>query len=114
MSTTYKDKIEVWLDDYGYDINAQLTDDEGNVFVLTGYTVVVRGSEPDATASKFQNSCTITDAANGKVKWTVPTGDFDDPGKTYIVTFIATKVGVEVSFGGFTIEVGWKPRPVAA
>jgi len=34
---SYKDKIEVWEDDYGYDINIQCTDDEGNAFNLTGY-----------------------------------------------------------------------------
>lgn len=62
MSTTYKDEIEVWQGDYGYDINGRLTDDEDNVFDLTGYTVEVRVAEQDATTSKFKKNCTITDA----------------------------------------------------
>lgn len=113
MSTTYKEEIEVWVDDYGYDINAQLTDDEGNVFDLTGYTVVVRVTEPNATNSKFQSNCTITDAANGKVKFTVADGNFDVAGQTYAAVFIATKTGVEVSFGGLQIYCNWKPQPVS-
>lgn len=113
MSTEYKDKISVWMQDKGYDIPAHLTDDDGNDFDLTGYTVVVRGSEPDAANSKFENACTKTVEAEGKVKWTVGASDFDTFGKTYVMVFIATKTGVEVSFGGLTIEVGWKPQPTS-
>jgi len=106
MSTTYKEEIEVWVDDKGYDINFQLTDDEGTPFVLTGYTVKIRVYEPDATSCKFTPAtCTITDAANGKCKYNVQNGDFDVEEKEYLVTFVATKTGVEVSFGGLSIKV---------
>jgi len=105
---SYKDEIEVWQGDYGYDINAQLTDDEGNPFDLTGYTVVVRAAVQDATTKKWDRTCTITDATNGKVKWTVQSGDFDTAGEILTLTFVATKTGVEVSFGGLQIKVLWR------
>jgi len=111
MSTEYKDEIEVWVDDYNYDINLQCKDNEGNVYNLTNYTLKVRVAEQDATTSKFIATGTATDAANGKLKFTVVSGNFDTFGKTYTVVVVATKAApaTEVTFGGLQIKVMWKP-----
>jgi hypothetical protein len=105
---SYRDEIEVWLNDYGYDINFQCTDESGAAFNLTGYTVNIRVALPNASACKFIKTAVVTDAANGLAKYSTVQGDFDTVG-TYEVALIGTKTGSEITFGNLRIIVQAKP-----
>jgi hypothetical protein len=103
--STYVEEIEVYEDDYGYEINGQCKDKDGNVFDLTGYTVTVYVSEIGSTTKLFSIAATITDAANGKYKFTVANTHFTTGNKKYFVEAVATKTGVEITFGDAKVIV---------
>jgi len=101
MSATYKDEIEVGQNDYGYPVNMQVTDSNGDAFPLTGgYTVKWQVTPYGSNTPKFTGDCTITEESEGKIKYDVVEGNFDEADKIYATLILATKTGVALSFDG--------------
>jgi len=106
MANYTKTKIVRVKDDFGDDIPLQALDDDGKAFDLSTYTSIKwRVAEPDATTYKILGTCVPVTASEGKVKYTVADGDFDEAPKTYNSMLVATKTGVEVKFEGVTVVV---------
>jgi len=105
MANYTKTKIVRAVNDFGDDIPLQALDEDGTVFDLTNYTVKWRVAEPDATTYKLLGTCSAVTLAEGKVKYTVQDGDFDEAPKTYNTMLVATKSGVEVKFEGVTLVI---------
>lgn len=88
-----------------------LREQDGNAVNLTGCTVQFVFQSRDNLAISFSGAATVTDAPNGKVKYTVAPGQTDSAGKyqaQWLVTFVDTTRQV-YPFSGtneFEIEVG--------
>lgn len=103
---SYVNHLEVVQNDYGYDLEFELTDAEDNAVDLTGNTSVkVFIAEIDAVLAKVSGTCTVTDATNGLCKYTVEDGDFDVANKTYMVEIEVAYSGKIVTAKGITIYV---------
>jgi hypothetical protein len=98
--STYKNEIEVGQNDFGYPINMQVTDSDGEAFPLTDYAVQWQVTEYGKTTPKFTGDCTVTEESEGKIKYDVLEGNFDEADKIYATVILATKTGVTLSFDG--------------
>lgn len=107
---SYYSIIEVVQGDHGYELNLQLTKKvEGTVFILIGATMVeIVVYEREATNYKIKETCTVTDGLEGKIKYTVQDGDFDEA-KLYKVDVVATFSGRVETAKGLTLKVKEKP-----
>jgi len=105
MANYTKTKIARIQNDFGDDIPLQALDEDGEPVNLTDYTVKWRVAEPDASAYKLLGTCDLVTAVEGKVKYTVGDGDFDEAPKTYNTMLVCTKTGVEVKFEGVTLVI---------
>jgi hypothetical protein len=103
---SYVSRIEVVQNDYGYDLEFQLTDASGNPVDLSGATSTkIFVAEKDATTAKVVGTCVVTDAVNGLFKYTVQDGDFDVGNKDYQVEVEITYPTKVVSGKGAIISV---------
>lgn len=111
---SYEEKIEVFQNDYGYDINMQATDKDGTVINLTNCTIKWRvweqkQSQETTPTCKFIGTCSIVDAATGKCKYTVQSGNFDLANVTYSSQLVLTKTPTtpvyELKCSGLTVHV---------
>lgn len=82
---SYVTKLDVVQNDYGYDLEFQLTDALGAPVDLTGATSVqIIVAEKDAAVAKVVGTCVVVaPATDGKFKYTVLAGDFDVSKKDY-------------------------------
>jgi hypothetical protein len=103
---SYVTKLDVIQNDYGYDLEFQLTDANGNAVDLSGATSVqIFVAEKDATAAKVVGTCVVTDAVNGLFKYTVQDGDFNEGKKDYQVEVEITYPAKVISGKGVIISV---------
>ncbi len=63
-----------------FDLEFTVKDADGNAVDLTNATVKFKMRKYGATTLKVNGTCTITDATNGKCKYTVQDGDLDTVG----------------------------------
>lgn len=103
--TTYKKKLYVVQNDYGYAINFRLSD-YNDVINLTGVTSVkVFFAERGASTAQVVGTCTVSDATNGLFYYTVQNGDFDTGEKTYEIEVEATFSSKVISGKGSILVV---------
>ena len=103
---SYSDSIQVVANDYGYDLEFQILDAEGNAVDLTGLVSgKVKIYEPGASSAKVNASITVVDTENGLCRYQVKEGDFDVAGKTYHVEIELTYSSKVVTAKGVTIKV---------
>jgi len=104
---SYVTKLDVIQNDYGYDLEFQLTDANGNAVDLSGVTSVqIFVAEKDATVAKVVGTCVIVPpATDGKFKYTVQEGDFDVGNKDYQVEVEITYPAKVISGKGVIISV---------
>jgi len=109
MANYTKTKIVRVQNDYGDDIPLQALDDDGNAVDLSSYSgageIKWRVAEPDATSYKLLGTCVGVTLSEGKVKYTVQDGDFDEAPKTYNTMLVAAKSGSELKFEGVTLVI---------
>jgi hypothetical protein len=103
---SYVDKITVVQNDYGYDLEFQLTDASGNPVDLTGATAIkVFIAEPEALKAKVVGDCIVMDATHGLCKYTVREGDFDEGEKRYFAEVEVSYVNKVITAKRVTIYV---------
>ena len=103
--TVHTTDIYIPQGDYGYDIAFTLYDGSGNIFNPTGYTVTLKVWTYDIPSSLLLTGVGgITDAPNGKVYYTLVSGDFDTEGR-FMGEIELTKAGAVESFRTFVIHV---------
>lgn len=81
---SYEENITVKQNDYGYDIQGQITDADGKVVPLTGATLKLIVAEP-GQSPVYSGAAEVLNATQGEWKWTVPEGTFTEANKTYEV-----------------------------
>jgi len=111
-SEDYEDEIEIWEGDYGTDIEMQCSR-KGVPFNLEGYTLKLRVTDKAFATLKIDATATPVDAMNGTCKYTIQQNDFNHPNKLYYAAIIATKTGIEITFGDLKIRVLKKPPKVS-
>jgi hypothetical protein len=103
---SYVTSIQVVQNDYGYDLEFQLTDASGAAVDLTGATAVkVFIAEPGKTVAKVVGDCTVTNPTGGLCKYTVLNGDFDEAEKEYVAEIEVAYAGKVVTARGVVIKV---------
>ena len=100
--------IQIWQNDFGYQIPFTLQDRTGNAVNLTGANLTLKvQSSQDATTDTdltLSGSMVVDDAVSGTCHYQVTSGDFPNPG-TFLAQ-IAASYGTEtISWGGFQIIV---------
>lgn len=90
MSTFYMTE-----NDTDPDLEATLKNPDGSAVDLTGASVAFSVMAPRGGGNVFTSSCTITDAANGVVKYNWGSTDTDSPGR-YRAQFKATYASGDV------------------
>ena len=89
---SYKNTIEVIQNDYGYNLEGQITDDAGNIVDLTGCTLKLIIYEPGVTPAKIEKTATVKlPATNGEWIYLVTLGDFNVGDKWYNVEVEVTR-----------------------
>jgi co-chaperonin GroES (HSP10) len=88
-------EIKVIKGDKGYDLNFTLQKSDGTALDLTGATLLFKVQKQDSNSLKFSSGMTVIDANQGKCKYNVKEGDFDEVGKYY--------GEIEVNYGGVQI-----------
>jgi len=101
---SYVDKVTYLQNSYGFDIEGQAVDDNGNILDLTEFTTLKFRMRKSGEATKVDAAATKVDAVNGKWKYTVASGDFDTVG-TYEAQLFCQKTGKEVTVKGLTIVI---------
>ena len=76
-------EIKVVQNDQFFILDFTLTANDGTAIDLTGSAIVIEIQNTSKTSLKFTGQMVITDAINGKCKYIVQPGDFDQPGKYY-------------------------------
>jgi len=103
---SYVNEVNLVQNDYGYDLEFQLSDASGNAVDLTGATAIkVFVAEPGKTTAKIVGDCTVVNATGGLCKYTVVSGDFDEAPKQYDVEIEVTYVGKVVTARGTVIKI---------
>lgn len=102
---THTEHVYVPCGDYGYDLAFTLYDASGNVFNPTGYAVKLKVWTHDIPASLLLTGVGgITDAANGKVYYTIASGNFNVIGE-FDIEIELTKAGRVESFRTHVLHV---------
>lgn len=94
--------INLVQNDYGYDLNFTLQDNDGNALDITGGTLAINVQKENSTAVKFTGSMSIISGPAGTCKYTVVDGNFAEAGRydaevqltlgSQIVTFTGIKI----------------------
>jgi len=92
--------------DYGFNLAFTVQEDDGTVYVLTGYTITMKVWAKDIPGSPVvEDTCDIDIAASGTCHYTVKSGDFDTAGE-YLIELELSKTGLAVeSTRYYTLEV---------
>ena len=101
----YVDQVELVQNDYGYDLEFQVTDVSGQPVPLEGASIMLFVAEAGSSKAKVVGSCQVTDAPNGKCKYTVQEGDFDEGNKVYLAELEITYSGMVITARGLKIKV---------
>jgi hypothetical protein len=99
--------IEVFQNDYGYQLPFTLNDALGNPVNLTGATVslaVQSAQDPSGTLITLGGTVSTDNATEGTCHYTVAISDFTNPG-TYLAQISAAYGSETISWGGFQIVV---------
>lgn len=96
--------IEIKKGNYGIDLEFEVKNPDGTPFDLTGYTVTLKVWKPGKATLSLSATCEIIDAANGKCRYTVKEGDFQEVGDFYAELEL-TKAGVCIDTETFGIKV---------
>lgn len=103
------DNVAVKQSDEGFDIPFLVKTRDGEVKVLTGYTINLSVWTPgDISAVLFSGACTIEDADAGTCKYTVAAGDLDTVGR-YAAELELTKAGIRESVDTFWLIITESP-----
>ena len=103
--TTHTENVYIPKGDYGFNLAFTLYDSSGDVFNPTGYTVTLKVWTYDVPSTLLLSGTGgITDAANGKVYYTIASGDFNTEGE-FIGEIELTKAGAVESFRTHKIHV---------
>jgi len=101
---SYVDRITYVQNSYGFNIEGQAKDDSGNILDLTEYTTVKFRMRRAGSATKVDATVTVTDAVNGKWRYTFASNDLNIVG-IYEAQLVCQKTGKEVTLKGLTIIV---------
>jgi hypothetical protein len=103
---SYKTKIDVVQNDFGYNLDMKLQDVDGNPVDLTGAgTVTLFCALPNASTSKVIGTCNVTSTSGGSVRYIVGSADFTDAEQIYSCE-VETNWGTKVTTArGLTIHV---------
>ena len=97
--------ITIPLNDYGYYLNFTVTDENGDAYNLTGYTITLKVWEPGKYDDPIiEGACSIVSAANGTCRYLIADGDFTSI-KNYYAEIELTRDGVVESMPSFKITV---------
>jgi len=103
--TVHTKDIYIPQGDYGYNLAFTLYDGTGDVFDPTGYTVTLKVWTYDVPSTLLLTGVGgITDAANGKVYYTIANHDFDTEGQ-FIAEIELTKAGAVESFRTHVLHI---------
>lgn len=104
---SYVEEITVVQNDYGYDLEFQITDAQGNPVDLTGaMSINIFIFEKGSTVAKVVGTCEVSgNPANGICKYTVQSGDFNEAPKKYNVEIEVNYVGRTITAKGVRIKV---------
>ncbi|MFC1709488.1 hypothetical protein ACFL2J_05510 [Candidatus Omnitrophota bacterium] len=87
--------MEIRQGDYGYDIIFTVKNPDGTVVDLSTATEIkIFVATVDTYRNILNGDCVVTDGVNGKCKYSVVTGDFEDIGNYYgalRITFPASR-----------------------
>lgn len=108
MVEIYDDEMEIWAGDYGRNIQLQCSI-KGVPYNLNGHTLNFRVTDAAYGTLKVDGTAVPFDAENGLCTYLIQQNDFNQPDKLYYAAIIATKTGVEITFGGLKIRVLKKP-----
>lgn len=106
---SYVNKLSLVQNDYGYDLEFQLTDSQTPaqpVDLTDASTIKVFVAESGASKAKVVGDCTPTNEENGECKYTVEEGDFDEAPKVYVVEIEVTYAGKVVTAKGLVLMIG--------
>lgn len=111
----YSEIAYVKVGNYGYDLQFQIIDDKTkqpvNLSGAISVKIIIGKLGEDTT--KIIGDCTVVDASNGIVSYTVQNGDFDEENEEYDVEFDISFSGEVVTAWGAKIVVFKKlPRTV--
>jgi len=101
---SYVSKVVYLQNSYGFDIEGQAIDDNGNILDLTEFTTLKFRIRKTGETTKVDAEATKVDATNGKWKYAVASGDLDTVG-TYEAQLVCQKTGKEITVKGLTIIV---------
>jgi len=99
---SYEEEIEIVEGTFGKDVNLQAQDSEGDAVALTGGTVTWHVYSAKGTVCVLLGTCTAVDLANGKVKYSLLTGDWGagklQGGEEYKSSLVCVKAGYREEF----------------
>ncbi len=105
---SYEKEIELVENTFGKDVNLQAQDKDGNAVDLTGCTVKWVVYKFGATSAVLIVTCTAVDLANGKVKYSLQSGDWGsgklEAPQEYKSSLVATKTGYQEEFQDLTVK----------
>ncbi|MEM3579289.1 MAG: BppU family phage baseplate upper protein [Candidatus Bathyarchaeia archaeon] len=102
---SYVNEITVVQNDYGYNLEFQVTDANGNPVDLTGADVKIFIGKKGAATAKVSGTCTVTNAAQGICQYTVQRGDFNAAPQTYDVELELNYPDRQITARGVTVNV---------
>lgn len=103
---SYVEETVVTQNDYGYDLEFQITDAlENPVDLSTVQEIKIFIAEAGKTVAKVVGSCTVINASNGECKYTVQSGDFNEAPKVYEVELELVFPNKVITATGVTIKV---------
>jgi len=82
---SYVVTTEVSAGDYGYDLQFLAVDDNNSPVDLSGASITVVFEKRGEAVASVTKTGTVTDAAAGKFKVTISSGDFSEVGAVYDV-----------------------------
>lgn len=90
---------------YGFYINFTIQNDDGSVFVLTGYTVTIKvWKDIQFPALLFSGTCLPVDPLAGTCRYQVANGDLSESG-LFKLELELTKTGVELSTRSYDLSI---------
>jgi len=95
--------------DHGFFLEGTVSNDDGTVFALTGYTVSLQVWEEGRWRQPIvEGTCEVTSSTEGKWRYTVTSSDFLVAG-TYNAAIRATKTNGQETTNTYTVEVKESP-----
>jgi len=102
---TYFRRVVIVQNDYGRDLQMQITDDQDNAFDLSGCSCTISVREKSNSFNIISSQiCTITSEDEGTLKYTIQSGDLMSAG-VYEVQVEINRSGSVITAKGLTIVV---------